>query len=138
MLKKTAVAFAICFVLLISWGENNKPVFFDYADSYEVYRESNSSSAKMLNAGALEIMFMSGKTGESCQISIEGFDVDRFLEDFNAEVCFVEKTATTLSYYAYSKRIPYRQTVRGKKVNLHVCIGESVVTLGSPIIYGSF
>ncbi len=138
MFKKMAIAFAICFVLLMTYAQNNKPVFIDYADNYEIYRQSNSSNATISTASAVAATFMSGKTGESCQISADGFSVEQFLQDFNAKVCLVEKTQTTVSYYAYSKRIPYRQTIGGKTVNLHVCISQNTVKLGSPIIYGSF
>jgi hypothetical protein len=50
----------------------------------------------------------------------------------------MEETEEGINYYAYTEKLTTEKIIRGKKINLHIFIGESEVTIGTPIIYGSF
>ncbi|MBQ8426337.1 MAG: hypothetical protein IJX16_01080 [Clostridia bacterium] len=137
MLKKTAVLLcAVIFTLFISYS-NEKPLFNNYSDSFEVYTESASSNAVIVNATRYSYPLISAKVGESCKI-VGQFDLTTFLEEMGASMVFTEQTEQGVSYYAYSRRIRYNAFINGSDVNLHVFIGKSGVTVGSPLIFGSF
>ena len=116
---------------------NNKPIFNDYSKNYEVYLDTSSSNARIISATKTIYPLIYNKVGESCKI-IGSFSLDEFLTKMNAELIFTEDTDEGVSYYAYSKQIRYKRMVCDKVVNLQVFIGKSGVTVGSPIIYGSF
>ena len=82
--------------------------------------------------------FIKDVTGESVKISNLGFDVNEFFEKYNAKIVFTETTDGVVSYYGYSKDIKYQTTIGGKRINLHVAVTKDSVTVGAPIIYGSF
>lgn len=137
MLKKVSVlVLSVIFVLLIGLYDS-KPIFSDYANSYEIYVDSPSSNAKIINATKNEYAFVKNKFGESCKIK-GAFCLQEFLQDMKAQTLFIEKTEDGTSYYAYSSAIKYKRKVLGQTVNLQIHIGKSGVTVGSPIIYGSF
>ena len=59
-------------------------------------------------------------------------------DKFDVEVKFCEVAENVVCYYGYSKKFPYRKKINGKVVNVHVAVEGDRVTLGTPIIYGSF
>lgn len=135
---KRLVVMALSIALIGTIGVfNNKPIFNDYASCYEVYVGTQSSNAKIISVTKNTYSLIHNKVGESCKIN-GVFYLREFLSSMNAELVFKEDTEEGTSYYAYSNRIRYKRTVCGKVVNLHVFIGKSGVTVGSPIIYGSF
>ena len=137
MFKKFCLAFlAVVFMLFISIA-NEKPIFSSYASNYEIYTQSASSNARITNADKTLYPFITAKVGESCKVKGE-FDIHKFLADMNAEIVFIEPTDEGTSYYAYSSNIRYLKRISGKRVNLQIFIGKTSVTVGSPIIFGSF
>lgn len=117
---------------------NNMPVFFKYADKYEVYLTDYSCSNATKNVFLLEYLFTFNVKGESCVIDKNEFEKEKFLSDFSATEMFSESTGEIVCFYAYSPKIKYTEKINGKTVNLHVAIGKDQVKVGSPIIYGSF
>lgn len=137
MLKKFGViVLTVAFAVLIGTYDS-KPIFKDYANNYEIYVESPSSNAKIISTTKNEYPFIKNKFGESCKIK-NPFCLQNFLEDMKAEIVFTEQTEEGISYYAYSNAIRYKREVCKKTINLQIFIGQSGVTVGSPIIYGSF
>jgi hypothetical protein len=137
MFKKLClVVLSLVFILFIGIA-NEAPMFSGYAREYEIYTESASSNARIIKANKNIYPFITAKVGESCKIK-GVFELHKFLADMKAEIVLIEPTGEGTSYYAYSKNIRYLKTIRGKRVNLQVFIGKTSVTVGSPIIYGSF
>ncbi len=136
-MKKLAFILCALAVIISFYVMNNRPIFSDFASAYEIYQYSNSSNALITSANNKSYLFIKNKTGESCKIYGD-FSLEQFLNKFSARVVFYEKVNDGVSYYAYSSKIKYRQTVNGKTVNLQVFIGADSVTVGTPIIYGSY
>lgn len=137
MLKKAIVLLVALFSLCFFGLKNAIPIFTNYADNFEVYTESACSNAVIVSTSKQAYPFILNKYGESCKIQGE-FDLQSFLADMGAKAVFIEKTESGESYYAYSSDIRYAKTVKNKRVNLQIHIGDCGVTVGSPIIFGSF
>lgn len=137
MIKKIfLVSFVILLLIFITFS-NQTPLFKDYSDNFEIYTKSPSSNAQIVCTNSKTYPLIFGKVGESCKIFGE-FDLSSFLMKMGAKTVFTEKAEHGVSYYAYSNDIKYKASVNGHVVNLHVFIGDSGVTVGSPIIFGSF
>ena len=113
------------------------PVFYGYCDKFTVYFDVAASSGHSEEKNADEFPLFN-KYGESCVIDKGKISVGEILYRFDAEIVFTEKIAEGVSYYAYSDKIPYRKTINGKTINLHIFVGREKTTVGSPIIFGSF
>lgn len=55
-----------------------------------------------------------------------------------AQVVKVERVGDITLYYAYSHRMSNGVYVDGKKVNVQIAVTDSAITLGSPLIMGSY
>ncbi len=136
MFKKICSLIFVGIICLSVTFINNRPIFLDKSDSLEVYL-SNSSSGEIIRlydkkCGAICVK------GESYRVDKGKFSLESFIDEFNGEIIFQEKIDEGISYYGYSSEIKYRKIMNGRAVNFHVFIGENSVTVGAPIIYGSF
>ncbi len=66
------------------------------------------------------------------------FNYFEILEKYDAQLMFLEKVGDVTSYYFYSKKLPFKEVIKNKKVNLQVAVTKENVTIGSPIIYGGY
>ena len=138
MFKRVLVMIFVVLILSVMYFSSFTPVFNKYSNKYEVYLYDNGSNATILNVDKVEYYLLSNIHGESCKIESENFDVFKFFEDMGAEIMFIEQIEDVVCYYAFCSRIKYRKQVLGHTVNLHVAIRKSQITVGSPLIYGSF
>jgi len=82
--------------------------------------------------------------GESVRFDFSDTDdkkqalVQEILQTYRAELVVKEEILGTVSYYAYAPTLFNGVYVNGKKVNLHIAIGETQVAVGTPIIFGGF
>ncbi len=60
------------------------------------------------------------------------------IEKYDAKLMFLENVDGVTSYYFYSKKLPLKEVIKNKKVNLQVAVTKERVTIGSPIIYGGY
>lgn len=136
----------VCFLsLLLIFGiaiVNKKPIFSGYASNFEVYLGESSSNAKIVNANKIDFLFLNKVCGESFKIDSLDFNIDKFLVKQNAKIVFIEEIESGISIYAYSRTIKYKKRIKGKMVNLQIFIPKDIentkITVGTPIIYGSF
>ena len=136
----------VCFLsLLLIFGiaiVNKKPIFSGYASNFEVYLGESSSNAKIVNASKIDFLFLNKVCGESFKIDSLDFNIDKFLVKQNAKIVFIEEIESGISIYAYSRTIKYKKRIKGKMVNLQIFIPKDMentkITVGTPIIYGSF
>lgn len=138
MLKKILSILTAWFCLLGAWCVNNRPLFLDFGNEYEIYSMANGSNAKIECANSNSYYTFALKYGESCSLSASEFCQKRFLNQYNARLIFTEQASHGTSVYAYSPQIKYCAYIKGEKVNLHFFIGEQAVKVGSPIIFGSY
>ena len=126
------IAFGLTFYPLYS---EKPPVFYAYADEYEIYLSAGSFGDNIAMATKATFSNFTGVKGESCKLTAPYAQV---LEDFSATHLFSETTENGESYYAYSPKLRYKTYVKGKAVNLHYYAGKSGNRLGTPMIFGSF
>ena len=136
MLKKCAVPFAVIIAVILIVFVSITPIFNGYSTTFEIYRGDSASQIQTVDYKGY---VLAGKIkGESVAIDKQGFDLDKFLRTFRAKIKVIETVGQGVNYYAYSTKIPYKQRVNGKTINLQIFIGESTVKVGTPMIYGSF
>ncbi|MBQ4098190.1 MAG: YwmB family TATA-box binding protein [Clostridia bacterium] len=137
MLKRIFVVAVFYLTIICLWTVTAVPIFENHADKFEVTYKA-SSTANFINLTKKEFKFKSGIKSESADIKLNAFNLKEFLDVYDAETVFIEKTEAGVSYYAYSNKIKYKKIIDGKKINLHINISNDGVTVGSPIIFGGF
>ncbi len=138
MLKKIMVCLMCILLLSCTFLINKTPIFSAYASDFELYLNSPTSNAHIVRANSFSYPLYKNVYGESFKISSSEFDIEKFFKDFSATVILTEKIEHGISYYAYSNEIKYRTMLFNKSVNLHVFVSENSVTVGAPLILGSF
>ena len=136
MFKK--IFFTLAFVtLLISFTVvYATPVFNKKSEEITFYYGSNSSLSTEKAASGSAFSF--NAYGECYKTGKDGASVSEILSEFGATLVFNERIEEGESFYAYSPRIRYLKVISGKRVNLHVFVGKTQITVGTPIIFGSF
>ena len=137
MLKKFLTIFLVFLTVALVVFNQKTPVFNNYAHTFEVYIEDNSSLAKIVRVEKDDFLCVRDIKGESFKTEKDSFSLFDFLNDFSATVIFTESIEQGVSYYAYSPKITYEKAINGKKINIQIFIGQTV-TVGSPLIYGGF
>ncbi len=120
------------------WVQNAKPIFSDYAENFNLYLVNPSSMAKIITATRFDYPRYTDIKGESCTVKDKTLTAEDIFNEYNATLVFTETVANTVNYYGYSNEIKYRKTLGDKIVNIHISVSENGVTVGSPIIFGSF
>ncbi len=141
MPKRISFILASLICLFSVWWINTPPLFKGYANTFEIYLLSASSTSEIKQVNAIQYRFSGRIFGESCILTenqTEQFDVMEFLSKFSAKVVEVEEIGGCISYYAYSNKIDRAQNFNGQAVNLHVAVRDGMIKIGSPIIFGSF
>lgn len=138
MLKKILVVISAMVLMVSLLFLNNSPLFKNYSKNYEIYLDNYSNSSAIITVNNNKYPFVFSKKGESVCIEKESFKLPTFLLEMNARIVFSEEFDGKISYYAYSPKIKYIQRVKNQNINLHIVVSESLVKVGSPIIYGSF
>lgn len=137
MFKKTFILLS-CVVFAFSIYLLNALPVIKNAKGYEVYLQNYSSNAVIKTVDFTDYMFLSDIKGESVKFSAEEFNQTELLNNLNAVIVFTETLDGVYCIYAYSPKIRYRQTVNGKTVNVQIAVRGEQITVGCPIIYGSF
>lgn len=111
---------------------------FECGDGYTFYTGSASSSCRVVTAGSnprLTLLTLSDVRGETT--SYPSLDIEKFLERTGGEILFEERLSDSVNYYC-SADLPYSVQLYGKTVNLHICVRDDGVTVGSPVIFGGY
>lgn len=117
---------------------NSYSPLFRYADTVEVYRQKGSFGKGMV-ADEAEYVLINYKSGESCVISgVKKKSPHKIAKELGGKILFAEETETGVSYYGYSRKIRYREIIKGEAINFHIFVGKDFVKIGLPIIYGGF
>ena len=123
-------AAAICIFLSVSGGDlakfKNRSVFLFYA-----------SSACEIKKGEDKIYLRKYLKGECATLTDED-DLDLTLKQLKAEKLFTESGEDFNCEYYFSPRIARFTIINGARINLHVTRKNGVITIGTPINFGSF
>lgn len=138
MLKNFFALFLAVLSLFFIHIKTQSPIFEDYAENFEICLEQGSFSSKIFSVDAREFAFYSGIKGESCKLTKADFNLKELLDNFDAKIVMQEDLQNCVCYYAFSPKIKYIESIKGRRVNLHVAVSKDSVTIGAPLIYGSF
>ena len=112
---------------------------FRGGDSYSFYIGNTSKNCRVVvtsgEKAALTRLTLTDVSGESATYS--SFDWRTFLDEVNGKVLFCEELSDSVNYYCEAD-LPYRVELYGKTVNLHICVKDGSVTIGTPIIFGGY
>ena len=111
---------------------------FDGAESYTFFCGDTSKNCREVRVDGnakLKKLALYDICGESAEYS--EFDFESFLKSVNGEVMFVEELSDSVNYYCKAD-LPYSVNLYGEEINLHICVKDSGVKVGSPIIFGGY
>ena len=120
MLKRLFILCLCAVMPFLSHISLNASIFSGYTEKVEIYLGGSGSLSQIQTIDVKDYPYLKS-----------------FLDDFDAKVIFTESIDEGVSYYAYSPKIKERVNLNGKTINLQIFIGNSV-TVGAPLIYGSF
>ncbi len=134
--------FAIVFCLLTCVGVRAyHTARFAHLEGERVFY-LDSASSQGLRKTELSFWDIPRVKGECVRMQFTEEDGDKYamslLSSFNGEVLFIEEVCGRVSYYAYAEGLGEGIWLYGKKVNLHVAVGEGVCVVGTPIIFDGF
>lgn len=102
----------------------------------------DSASSQGFRKTELSLLDIPRVKGECVRLDIAGKDGGRYalelISSFHGEVLFIEEVCGRTSYYAYAQELGEGICLYGKKVNLHVAVGEEECVVGTPIIFDGF
>ena len=61
-----------------------------------------------------------------------------FLNELKCEKVCSERVNGITNYYFYSDKLMKKEVINGNIVNIHIAVANNYVTIGYPIIYGSY
>ena len=111
---------------------------FKGAESYAFFCGDSSKNCKEVRTSGnvtLKKLTLSDICGECAEYS--ELDIESFLKSVNGEIIFIETLADSVNYYCTAD-LPYSVTLYGTEINLHICVKQSGIKVGSPIIFGGF
>ena len=112
---------------------------FKGGDRYTFYVGNTSKNCREVNCNSTEAGFtkltLQGICGESATFS--SLDVDGFIKSVNGEIVETQEIDGSVNYYCKAD-LPYSIELFGTTINLHICVREGSVKVGSPIIFGGY
>ena len=108
----------------------------------------DSASSQGLQKSSLDWMDIARVKGECVYTEISAYAGGRYLtkdeiaeeiiKKYGAEVLFCEEVSGVLSYYAYTDAWADGVYIYGRKINLHVAVGDEYLAVGTPIVFGGY
>lgn len=111
---------------------------FKSGESYTFFCGDSSKNCREVTAhgnAALVRLGLGGVCGECTEYS--ELDIGKFLETVNGEVVFTEELSDSVNYYCKAN-LPYKVTLYGEEINLHISVKSEGVKVASPIIFGGY
>ncbi|MBE5756623.1 MAG: hypothetical protein E7342_02370 [Clostridiales bacterium] len=132
MFKRFACLLIVCLTVIAFTFINFDYVFSDYEKQTVFYKGQGGSLSKEVVGG---FNFL-GVLGQSIVLSEE--ETKKVIENLNAKIVFIEEIGETTNYYCYTNKLKYGVTLKKQRVNLHLSTTNGKITLGTPLIFGSF
>ena len=108
----------------------------------------DSASSQGLQKNSLSLFDLARVKGESVQTELSAYTDSRVLSKeeiaeeiarkYQAEILFREEVNGIVCYYAYVSAWSDSVWLYGQKVNLHVAVGETCLSVGTPMIFGGY
>lgn len=125
-------------VLLAVFTILQAKVCFKGGEAYTFFVGDTSKNCREVHAdgnAALKKLTLLDVCGECAEYS--EFDIESYLKSVNGEIIFVEELSDSVNYYCKAD-LPYSVSLYGEEINLHICVKNDSVKVGSPIIFGGY
>lgn len=133
------VALLLALTLLLAVTLLPQRLAFRGGESYTFFIGDTSKDCKEVTCSGKDAnrtrLTLQGVCGESATYS--RLNLSDFLVSVKGEVVFCERLDDSVNYYCTAS-LPYSVTLYGKRINLHICVKEDGVTVGTPIIFGGY
>ncbi len=113
-------------------------VCFKNSENYTFFVGDTSKNCREVHAdgnAALKKLSLTGVCGECAEYS--ELNIENYLKSVNGEIVFVETLSDSVNYYCKAD-LPYSVKLYGEEINLHICVKNNGVKVGSPIIFGGY
>lgn len=127
MLKSLSVVVSLCLLVCLSSPLYSLP-------SQAVVALKGKSSGEFICKNELAVSNCLNVDGLSFSLSND-YDVKNLIKKLNAKPIHYFFDGEVENYYYFTEKLPKKELIVGKKVNLHVAIKKDFITVGSPIIY---
>ena len=135
MFKKILCVFAVLGVIAYIYAQNALSELASLEGEKTYYVGVAASNAYILNEKDAGV-FLDKVKGESCRVNDMG--VETIMKEYKAAEVFVEEAEGTTSYYCFSPLLKRSVIIKGREINLHIAVKNDEVTVGTPLIFGSF
>ena len=136
LLLKIILSILFCLCFLIDGGS-----FLKVDGLHTFYLYSKSSNAKIVtlteDKAYYFTYFKNSIKGESV-IFYNEEKVIKLISDLSAKKMFCENGENFHCEYYYTDKIDDYVILNGEKINLHVCYLEDYISVGTPIVFGSY
>ena len=136
---KIIAAIAAAALIALALAVLPQRLAFRGGDSYTFYLGNTSKNCRVVTADGqsaqLTRLTLKDVCGESATYS--SFDWQSYLNEIGGKVLFVEELDDSVNYYCEAN-LPYSVKLYDKEVNLHICVKDSGITIGTPIIFGGY
>lgn len=133
--------FVLLILLLAAYRHNGFIIFTaKYGGAYGVYRENEDfeASCDLSFFEAVLKKTKGGVKGESVRFMGSDQDIEDIIRQLNIKVVDKQTLAGVVTIYGYSPRLGDYVSVSGEKVNIQIARRGAVVTVGVPLIMGSY
>ncbi|MDE7257345.1 MAG: hypothetical protein K2N50_05270 [Clostridia bacterium] len=132
----TALA-AVIIICLVGALPNR--LVFKGGNRYTFYVGNTSKNCRVVSCSVAEAgltrLTLQGVCGES--VTFSRLDIDEFLKSVNGEIIETQPLDDSVNYYCKAD-LPYSIELFQTSINLHICVREDSVIVGSPIIFGGY
>ncbi len=132
-----AVALAFLFLFGVKIANTVKLSKTDGGRTYFLH----SASSQALKKNTLNLQEIALKEGESVYfLTEEKADAlrDTLIKDYRAVLVKEERCLDVVSYYCYAAEFGKGLLIDGKRINLHIAVGQGRCAVGTPILFGGF
>lgn len=106
--------------------------------TYTFYYGSANFKTVAAESAKREKYILKNVRGESASFPLDNIDAEDILNYYRAELIFTETIGAITCYYAKSPALGESVDINGESVNLHIAVNESIISVGTPLIFGGF
>ncbi|MBO5328733.1 MAG: hypothetical protein J6B04_06135 [Clostridia bacterium] len=137
-LAKRLIFLIAAAIICLSLSSLNKKVCFNGATNNVFYCGNTSKTCKEVKLETplcFALLLGENVCGESAEY--EELNVNEFLDKVNGKIVFCERLLDSVNYYCKAD-LPYSVNLYGEEINLHICVKQSGIKVGTPIIFGGY
>ena len=136
MLKITCAYLSAALIFALS-AAGASSVLKDVNGNKEYYLYGSGSDCVIVDENDYSPAYLAFVKGV-CVKNVSERDVLETIRRYEADLVFSERFGSVTNYYYYSNKISGYKLVKGKKINIHAAFDDGVISIGTPLIFGSY